>query len=74
MKKQYTALGTVIKNQLNLLEKNQSWLAMKCGITEGQISHIMTGRSKPSFKVMRSISDAIGIDFGSLIMAALETY
>jgi transcriptional regulator with XRE-family HTH domain len=65
-------LGTLIRNQLILLDRNQSWLAKNCKISSGQISHIIIGRSKPSIKTLASLSSVLNLDYNALIKASLS--
>lgn len=68
----YCELGNLIENQLNLLNKTQSQLASECNVTPGQISHIITGRSNPSIKLLVALSNNLGIDFSTLSNSLLS--
>lgn len=71
MAQHVSELGDIIKNQLNLLNKNQSWLASQCRVTKGQISHIVSGRSNPSTKLLLSLSKNLGIKCEILMQTLL---
>jgi len=57
-----------INKELYLQCKTQKWLADRCGVTKGQINHIVHGRSLPSFKLLAKISLALGVEASSLIV------
>ena len=68
----YCELGNLIENQLSLLNKTQSQLALECNVTPGQINHIITGRSNPSIKLLVALSSNLGIDFSTLSNSLLS--
>ncbi|HVJ50053.1 helix-turn-helix transcriptional regulator [Desulfitobacterium sp.] len=63
----YECIGMNIQNQLQTLKKTQKWLAEQCGVTKGQISHIVRGRSYPSYKLLANISLALALDVSILL-------
>lgn len=65
-------IGQLIKNQLCSLGKNQSWLAAQCGVTRGQISHLIKGKSNPSLKLLESLSANLCIDSKALLEATFK--
>jgi len=65
-------LGREIKRNLYLLGKNQKWLAEEVGVTEGAISNIVCGRSKPSQKTLLKIADKLLINVEELVSCLLE--
>ena len=62
MPKQKCKFGEILLAQLESVNKTQKWLADKCGVTKGQISHIISGKSKPSFKLLTAISQALNLE------------
>lgn len=67
-----SSFGMVISKRLVEINKNQTWLASECCVTKGQISHIIVGRSKPSFGVLRAMATSLDIDISDLVKALLD--
>lgn len=44
------------------IKMSQAALSRRCGIPQGDISKIETGKSNPSMKTLRRIADALGMD------------
>lgn len=59
--------GILIRTQLQHHKKSQAWLARQCGVTPGQISHIIMGTRKPSLLLLNKIALALQIDVGALL-------
>lgn len=60
-------LGREITRSLYMLGKNQKWLAGEIGITEGMISSIVTGRSRPSQKTLLKLSKTLPLSAEKLV-------
>lgn len=63
----YEFVGANIQKELLKLDKTQRWLADQCGVTKGQINHIIHGKSYPSFKLLSKISLALNCNISVLL-------
>ena len=62
-----TQIGAEIRKNLYLQGENQKWLAKKIGMSEGAISSIVCGRSKPSQKTLKKIATALSVETEALV-------
>lgn len=51
--------GQVIIHRLNEMGKNQKWLALQCGVTDGMVNHVVTGYALPSLPVALKLAKAL---------------
>jgi DNA-binding helix-turn-helix protein len=58
-------IGLEIKELLYQQRKTQTWLAKQCGVTKGHISQIISGKSQPSIKLLKRISESLLVNIDS---------
>lgn len=63
----YLFIGKNISKQLDLKEKNQLWLAGRCGVTPSHINQIIRGKRNPSVSILIKISEALDITLDDLM-------
>jgi len=59
-------IGQFIIKKLENANETQEWLAEQCGVTRGQINHIVCGRSNPSLPLLFRICKILDIDVNLL--------
>lgn len=62
-----SAQENLIVERLKQLNKTQTWLAKQCGVTPGQISHIIMGTRKPSLRLLNSIATILELNATELL-------
>lgn len=67
--KNKSPLGIVIANGLLQKGKTQKYLANKMNITEGALSHMLSGRYNPSIHNIYIMSELLDIDIGDIMNA-----
>ena len=60
-------LGKMLLKNLYKQGKSRKWLADEIGLTPSAISAIITGRTNPSPKTLKSMSDVLNINIDQLI-------
>ena len=64
--KNKSPLGIIVANGLLQKGKTQKYLANKMNITEGALSHILSGRYNPSINNVYIMSELLDIDIGDI--------
>lgn len=59
--------GKAILSELEKRNKSQLWLANQCGVSNGQINHVISGRSAPSYKLLCNISKTLKVKADTLL-------
>ena len=67
--KNKSPLGIIVANGLLQKGKTQQYLANKMNITEGALSHILSGRYNPSINNVYIMSELLDIDIGDIMNA-----
>ena len=67
--KNKSPLGIIVANGLLHKGKTQKYLANKMNITEGALSHILSGRYNPSINNVYIMSELLDIDIGDIMNA-----
>ena len=67
--KNKSPLGIIVANGLLQKGKTQKYLANKMNITEGALSHILSGRYNPSINNIYIMSELLDIDIGDIMNA-----
>ena len=67
----YTKLGKRVKAQRAKLKLSQAMLAERCDISDIYISHIETGKAKPSLDVLFSIAEVLGVTLDALLIDSI---
>ena len=59
-------LSDLIKNGLELLGENQSWLAQELGVSRQMVSRYIHGKSLPRQELLEKLQAVLGIDYRSI--------
>ena len=58
---------------LNEQDRSQAWLARKAKVDQMHLSNCLLGKVQAGIRVLSNLEDAMGMDPGTLLMAARES-
>ena len=65
--------STVVRGWLHDNERTQAWLARRAKVHPMHLSNCLLGKAKVGISVLSRLEDAMGMDPGTLLMAARES-